>query len=440
MNDGHFSYIVGMPWFRNKANLPDHLNICLVANKFPILGRSADHGFLWPIARGLAARGHKVTVIAWRNPQGKNLVQQDGVTAHFLGNMGSPLRDFPEKVRQKFIDLHAEDPFHIVHSVDSSGYRIGLRKKVYKVAMCYDVEATQMAKIFNVLAMAQDTLGGILHTAFSVVYQFLVSFYRRDRKLLKTADGIFVTSPLQKIILERYYLFPEYRTFSVPYGIAIGELKPRTISETLRDQLGLPMNARTVVTTTDMTQLEEIKNLLKAFEKLAIKKNAARLIIIGDGPLKKEIEFEMLNMALGSRVIFVGKIPNNELADYIALSDVFVNLSSRSTGFEPTLLVAMAQKKVIIGSEVSPMATIVEDGVDGFLVRPADVATISTLLIQIFEGHISTSEIGQSAHTKVTELFDTDKMVDNTITAYYQTLVRTGNYRPSELLTSPSLA
>ncbi|MCB0422013.1 MAG: glycosyltransferase family 4 protein [Bdellovibrionales bacterium] len=429
-----------MLWFRKKIDLPDHLNICLIANKFPILGRSADHGFLWPIARGLAERGHNVTVIAWRNPQGKDRIQQDGVTAYFLGNHGSPLKEFPEEVRIKFLELHEETPFHIVHSVDFSGFRIGLRKKVYDVAMCYDVEATQMAKIFNVLAMAQDTLAEIIHTALSVVSVFLYTYYSRDRKLLKTADGIFVTSPLQKVILERYYLFPEYRTYLVPYGIAIGELKPRSISEELRDQLNLPKNARTVVTITDMTELEEIKNLLKAFEKLAIKKNSARLIILGDGPLKNEIEFEMLNMALGSRVIFAGNIPNNQLADYIALSDVFVNLSSRSTGFEPTLLVAMAQKKVIIGSEVSPMSTIVDDGEDGFLVRPADFITISNLLIQIFEEHLPTEEIGERAHTKVTELFDTHKMVDNTITAYYQTLVRTGNYRSSELLTSPSLA
>ena len=148
----------------------------------------------------------------------------------------------------------------------------------------------------------------------------------------------------------------------------------------------------------------------------------------------------MLNMALRSRVIFAGTVPNNKIADYIALADVFVNLSSRSSGFEPTLLVAMAQKKVIIGSEVSPMSTIVDDGIDGFLARPADVLTISTLLIQIFEEHLPIGDIGQNAHKKVIELFDTDKMVDNTISAYYKTLVRTGQYKPSEMLTSPSMA
>ena len=418
--------------FKTKEPLPEKLNICIVANKFPIRGRSADHGFLWPVAKGLVRKGHNVQVIAWRNPKGHKVVQQDGVTVHFLGSFGSELKVFPEQVRQKFVELHLEKPFHIVHSIDSSGFRIGAKKKQYKVAMSYDVEATQMAKLFRILGMSQETLGGLIRTGVRVTYKFLTSYFGRDRRLLKTADGVFVTSPFQKIILERYYLFPEYRTFSVPYGIEIGDLKEQPRSDELREELGLPKNARTVVTLTDMNEMEEVKNVLKAFEKLAIKKHSARLIIIGDGPLRKKIEFEMYNLALGSRVIFTGAIANADIGKYVALSDVFVNISSRSTGFEPSLLEAMSQKKVIIGSEVSPMSTIVEDGVDGFLVRPADVSTLSTLLVEIFDEQLSIDQIGENAQKKVNEIFDMSKMVNTTTQAYYQTLTRTGYYRAIE--------
>lgn len=71
-------------------------------------------------------------------------------------------------------------------------------------------------------------------------------------------------------------------------------------------------------------------------------------------------------------MIFTGSIPSSELTDYIVLSDIYVNLSSRTTGFEPSMLEAMAQKKVVIGSELSPISTIITDGLDGFLfARPA---------------------------------------------------------------------
>lgn len=406
-----------------KLPLPEKLNICLVSRKFPILGRAADHGFLWPIARRLAESGHKVTVLSWKNPQGKKEILQDDVMAFFLGEgTYHTLDQFPELVRNKFISLHHERPFHIVHSIDRSGYLIGKKRKQLKVAMAYDVDATHMAELFALMGLAQETVTSVLRTAVLVGSKYLVSYYGQDRPLLNTADAVFVTSPQQSIALERYYLYPEMRTYRVPYGIEITDLSPREKSDELRKKLGLPGNAHTVVTITDMTEIGEMRNLLRAFEKVAVKKPSSRLIIVGHGPLKKDIEYEMLCLALGSKVIFTGAIPNTALPDYIALADVFVNISSRTSGFEPSLLEAMAQKKVIIGSEVSPMGTIVEDGRDGFLVRPADVHSLSTLLIQVFSDQLPAREIGESARNKILNLFDMEKMVKETIEAYRRTL------------------
>jgi hypothetical protein len=55
----------------------------------------------------------------------------------------------------------------------------------------------------------------------------------------------------------------------------------------------------------------------------------------------------------------------------------------------------MAQKKVIVGSEVSPLANVVEDGVDGFLIRPADNFTLAELLLQVFNGQVVASQMGE---------------------------------------------
>lgn len=412
-----------------KMVLPQKLNICLVSRKFPILGRAADHGFLWPIARRLVQSGHHVTVLSWKNPQGKKEIMQDDVMAFFLGEgRYHTLDQFPEMARNKFISLHRENPFHIVHSIDRSGYLIGKKRKQLKVAMAYDVDATRMGELIALTGMAQETVTSILRTAILVGSKYLLSYYGQDRPLLNTADAVFVTSPQQMIALERYYLFPEFRTYRVPYGIEITDLSPREKSDELRKKLNLPGNAHTVVTITDMSELEEMRNLLRAFERVAVKKPSSRLIIVGHGPLRNDIELEMLNLALGSKVIFTGAIPNTALPDYIALADVFVNISSRTSGFEPSLLEAMAQKKVIIGSEVSPMTTIVDDGRDGFLIRPADVHSLSTLLIQIFSDLLPAREIGESARNKIMNLFDMEKMVKETVEAYTRTLLSTRWY------------
>lgn len=414
-----------------KEPLPDTLNICLTSHRFPILSRATDHGFLWPIAKGLAREGHKVTVIAANSPMKKPEVVRDGVTAYFLneGPKNQSHVNFQQAAYLKFMALHKQEPFHIVHSIDKSGYRIGQKKDKLKVAIAYDVEATQMSQLFAILAMKQDTLGSMLTTALATAYKFLTTYYGGDRRLLSKADGIFVTNPQQKIILERYYLYPDYHTYTVPYGIELGNLTPKEKSLELRKRLGLPENSHVAVTITDMTDVQEVMPLLKAFEKVAIKKPSSYLILVGNGPKFKDIEFQVLNLALGNRVVMTGAVPSTEIEDYIVLGDVFVNMGSRSTGFEPSTLEAMAQKKVVLGSEVSPIANIIEDGRDGFLLRPADVDSMSNLLVEIFSGTMPADEIGERARQKVLDLFDTQKMVQTVLAAYRKILLNTGLYK-----------
>lgn len=414
-----------------KKELPTSLNICLIAQRFQILSRSTDHGFLWPIARGLAKLGHNVTVISSTSPIGKSEVQRDGVRAFFLSE-GQPKSrsslNFQQAARNKFIELHREKPFHLIHSIDSSGYRIARHKQEYKVAVAYDVEATQMSQIFAILGMKQDTLSSLLTTSVAVAYKFLSTYYGKDRSLLKTADGIFVTNPQQRIILERYYLYPDFHIYTVPYAMEIGDLTPKEQSLELKKRLNIPETAHTVVTISDMNESRELIYLLQAFEKVAIKKPNSYLVIVGNGPMWKEVEFQVLSLALGNRVIMTGAVPTPEVPDYIQVGDVYVNMSSRTTGFEPSTIEAMVQKKVIIGSEVSPIANIVEDGRDGFLLRPADTSSLANLLIEIFSGSMPTEEIGERARQKVVDLFDTKKMTDSVLNAYYQIVRTTGLY------------
>jgi 1,2-diacylglycerol 3-alpha-glucosyltransferase len=436
-----------MAFFWHKP-APTKLNICLVTKKFPYPGRESDENYLWPMARGLAKRGHDVVVFSWTNPRGKAEIVSGNVRALFLGEQKYARRaQFSQMVLDKFEELHAQKQFHIVHGLDESALLIGRHRKRLGVAVTYDISASQMSQIFSILGMAQETLGGLLSTGVALFYKFLTTYFSTDRALLSTADGVFVATPIQQIMLERYYLYPELKTFIVPYGMDYIETQIHTPSEDLKAKVGITASSQVVLTFTDMTELEEVTNLLRAFQKVVIKKTNARLIILGNGPLKKNIEFETLDLALGSKVFFAGAIPSEELSDYLAISDVYVNLSSRTTGFEPTMLGAMAQKKVVIGSELSPIATIIEDGIDGFLVRPADVKTLTELITAIFSGdfksrngQMTAQEIGLKAREKVINLFDVEKMVDLMLTAFYKTLNNVGgrltNYKSNPSATS----
>lgn len=419
-----------------KRPFPEKLHICLLSQYFPVLERTSGHSFLWPIATGLAAHGHQVTVIAGKGNLGTSKVERHGVTVHFLleGTGFSSKEDFSIKALLKFKELHQQNPFDIVHSLDASALRIAEQKDQLKVAVAYDVNATQMVQVISILGMGKETVSGIFSTALAVVYKFLSTYYGGDRKLLSTANGIFVTNPQQRLMLERYYLYPDFHIHTVPYGLEIGNLEPREQAIELRQSLNIPNSAQVALSTSDMIETDEIKPLLEAFEKVAIKKPNAYLILIGNGPKWKEIEYEILNLALGRRVLMVGAVKEQDLADYISICDVFINLTTRTTGFESTLIEAMAQEKIVIGSEVSPVANIIEDNVDGFLVRPADINNISELLINTFSGIISRKPIGEKARIKVMNFFDTKKMVQATIDAYFKIINNSGFFEKKRAL------
>jgi glycosyltransferase involved in cell wall biosynthesis len=400
------------------------LNICIVAHRFPILGRATDHGFLWPIAKGLILKGHKVTAIASHSPLGKSEVTRDGVRVFYLNDGATPFSglQFEEGVFRKFQELHRDEKFDLIHSIDRSGFRIGKHKKRFGVSVVYDVEATQMAQLFSIIGMARESARSLITTGVALLYKYLTTFFGGDRELLATANGVFVTSPQQRIFLERYYLFPDIKTFTAPYGIELGDLAPRPEALEIRSKLKIPATAHIVLTITDMAEPQEVINLLKGFERVAVKKPNSYMVIIGNGPGFKEIEYNLYQLALGSRVFMVGTLSPDEISDWIATSEVYVNLSSRTTGFEPTMIEAMAQRKVIIGSEVSPIANVVEDGVDGFLIRPADSDSLSHLLIEIFSGLLASADIGQRARDRVMDLFDSKKMINAIEEAYYKAM------------------
>ena len=201
------------------------LKICLIAEKFPVMGSTRTHGFIGPVAHGLVKAGHKVSVIAWNNPVEEKKINQNGVKIHFVSQRRSHLTDrLKKKICEKFFQLHSEETFHIIHSLTPMTNQMGAQKKNLGLAMAYDITATKLAELFSIMAMAENNGPSQLKTAYKVTYQFLKNFFTRDRLLLKNADAVFVHSRQEQLALERYYLYPERKTFNIPYGVEIEDL------------------------------------------------------------------------------------------------------------------------------------------------------------------------------------------------------------------------
>lgn len=417
----------------------EKLRICLVGQKIQVQSRSSDTGLLWPLARGLSKKGHEVTILSSTTPLKKSEIYRDGVRAFYLfeGQSHYKTQRFVDAVHKKFISLHMEKPFDIVHCLDDGGYKIGRHKKNFETCVAYDVQATTMADLFSTLAENDGTLQSQFKTSIKLGYRFIHNYFAKDRTLLDTADGLFVTTPQQRTILERYFLYPDYHTYTVPYGINLGDLAPREESANFKLKMQIPEDSQIILAVSDFSNASELRPLLKAFEKIIMKNSNIYLFLVGDGPRWKDVEYDMLKLVLGSRVIMTGSMTAEDLLDSIAASSIYVDLSSRSTGLEPSLIEAMAQKKIVIGSELSPIAEIIEDGLDGYLVRPADDLSIAQLLEKILHSQDAFALIGEAARDKVLKFFNREKMIDALLAAYYEIIAKSPYFKHRKKITGP---
>jgi L-malate glycosyltransferase len=96
----------------------------------------------------------------------------------------------------------------------------------------------------------------------------------------------------------------------------------------------------------------------------------ARFVLVGDGPVRADIERRVAEFGLADDVSFVGE--RQDLVALLSIADLFL-LPSAQESFGLAALEAMACEVPVVASNVGGLPEIVEDGVTGFACRPDDV-------------------------------------------------------------------
>lgn len=399
--------------------MPIGFHVCFVGQNFPLTSKASDKENIWPIAERLAEMGVTVSIVAYKAPSTEPTIKRNDSTIYFVasGNDFVSKEDFPKAALLKLSEIHNNHKIDHVHSLDTPLRKIKKLLKPNKPSLSYGVQASKMEEMFSLLAVDESLLGLLKSNLINPLI-FLQKYFFSDYFTLREAQGVLVSSPKQALSLERYYLYPPNWIFKIPLDSYVSDLILRKKSTVLLEQFGLQEDTPIVATSSSMKKPDEILFILDVFERIALIHPNAKLLIIGNGPFFKEIERTVLLKALDSRVIFTKKVPKNQIPDYISLSDVFINVNYATSGFGPTLMEAMAQEKIIIGSEFSPISSIIEDGKNGFLIRPGEVARCVKLIDQAFTGSMDTKTIGKTAREDIKKILDRDKLTEKTLKAF----------------------
>ena len=189
---------------------------------------------------------------------------------------------------------------------------------------------------------------------------------------------------------------------------------------------GSPFNDASNIVVGTVGRLQAVKDQITLVRAIAVARQQGgavaqtlRLLIAGDGPLRGEIEAEILNAGLSDVVWLTGE--RKDVADVMRSLDVFV-LPSRTEGISNTILEAMGSGLPVLATDVGGNAELVMPGHTGALVSPADPNAMASALMCYAADAALRHKHGLAGRQRVEQGFSLDAMVAR-YTALYEGLL-----------------
>jgi glycosyltransferase involved in cell wall biosynthesis len=133
---------------------------------------------------------------------------------------------------------------------------------------------------------------------------------------------------------------------------------------------------------------------------------ATRVLIVGDGPLRADLEAQAARLGVAHAVRFAGY--QEDVVSAYAAMDVFV-LPSRDEGFGLVFLEAMAMGVPVVGTRVIGSEDAVDDGVTGLLVPYANAAALATAVRSILESPELAGRLREAAADRVRRVYSREQ-------------------------------
>lgn len=136
-----------------------------------------------------------------------------------------------------------------------------------------------------------------------------------------------------------------------------------------------------------------------------------RLVIVGDGPQRAELEALAQQIGVADRVRFVGPVPHSEVPGWLNQFDLFV-APSRFESFGAAVVEASACGLAVVASDAGGLPEVVRHGETGLIVPRDDVAALRLAMLQLLRSPSMRDRMGQSGRDLVLRQFEWSHCVD----------------------------
>jgi len=204
-------------------------------------------------------------------------------------------------------------------------------------------------------------------------------------------------------------------------GIEVGTFA-RTSMQEARQKLGLELKAGDTLigVASRLVPKKGLEDMIQAFQQIHEFHPHARLVLLGEGPSRTELERQAQNTGLGDRIHFPGFRRN--VPELLAAFDIIAQ-PSISEGLSLAILEAMAAGKPLVACDIPGNREIITSGVNGILVPPSDPPALAMALRSLLDNFPYARELGKTAQANCRRRFSQDRMVRQTLSLYDALLV-----------------
>lgn len=267
-----------------------------------------------------------------------------------------------------------------------------------------------------VLAAKWAGIRSVVHTQHGLDYEWGVSRARSRSPLRMVAKRFFargikrfaaVSGEVREMLVKEWRI-PANRVSVIHNGIPINPKLPlESEREEGRRRLGWTPADFVIGSVGVFRPVKDFPMLIEAVARVIPRAPHARLVLIGDGPSKGEIEGAIDRLGLKPHVHFLGM--RSDVGDLLPLLDLFV-LSSLSEGVSLAILEAMAAGVPVVATRVGGNREIICEGETGILVSPRSPDETAAAILSFIQDKDRRREVGRRGEGRVRNLFAVDKM------------------------------
>jgi glycosyltransferase involved in cell wall biosynthesis len=249
---------------------------------------------------------------------------------------------------------------------------------------------------------------------------YLSEPYRSCRRLAgRWATRTIAISEHVREFVERLRLARPGSVRTVHYGIDASEWPSSDKSrDRARTEVGIASDDVAVGVASRLIPGKGHVELLDACARARRKAPRLRLLVAGDGPLRRELETRSHELDLAERVRFLGFV--TDIRAFMGACDVlaFPTQPQLGEGFGLAALEAMASARPVIATRVGSLPEVVSDEATGLLVDPQNVEALAAALVRLAEDADLRERMGEQARIRAQQEFSLERMVERTLGVY----------------------